>query len=43
MNFKTNPGEYFERSFYKEEVSLRFKTLPGFSVDAPLDEQLESA
>lgn len=43
MNFKTNKGEYFEKSFYKEEVALRFKVLPGYNVDAKYAEQLENA
>lgn len=38
MNFKLNKGEYFDKSFYKEEVQLQFKKLPGYAVDESLDE-----
>lgn len=38
MNFKINKGEYFDKSFYKEEVKLRFKTLPGYNPELPYNE-----
>lgn len=39
MNFKIDRAEYFDRSFYKEEVRLVFSKLPGYDIKLPTTEQ----